>query len=119
PGDQYPGDQYPGDEYPGYPASDDRDYRRYYETDDRGYDEGPDDPEYLLGYDGDYPASLIAGGRDDYPGYSSVGRPSPGRSSAGRPSPGRHGAGQHGAGQHGADDDAPVGKRVLGRLVLL
>jgi VIT1/CCC1 family predicted Fe2+/Mn2+ transporter len=99
PGDRYQGDQYPGDEHPGYPASDDRDYRRYYEADDRGYDEGPDDPEYLLGYDRDYPASLIGDGRDDYPGYSSVSRPA-----ASRPS---------------ADDDAPAGKRVLGRLVLL
>jgi VIT1/CCC1 family predicted Fe2+/Mn2+ transporter len=99
PGDRYQGDQYPGDEHPGYPASDDRDYRRYYEADDRGYDEGPDDPEYLLGYDRDYPASLIGDGRDDYPGYSSVSRPA-----ASRPR---------------ADDDAPAGKRVLGRLVLL
>ena len=97
------GRQYPGDEHPGYPASDDRDYRRYYEADGgRGYveDDGPDDPEYLLGYDRDYPASLIADGADDYPGYSSVSRPS---------------AGRHGA----ADDHAPVGKRVMGRLVLL
>jgi VIT1/CCC1 family predicted Fe2+/Mn2+ transporter len=101
-GREYP--EYPapdGREHPGYPASDDHDYRRYYEADDRGYvaDEGPDDPEYLLGYDRDYPAPLIADGPDDYPGYSSVGRPSPGR--------------------HGADDDAAAGKRVMGRLVLL
>jgi len=102
------GRQYPGDEYPGYPASDDRDYRRYYEADGgRGYleDDGPDDPEYLLGYDRDYHASLIADGPDDYPGYSSVSRPSAGRPSAGRPG--------------AADDPAPVGKRVMGRLVLL
>jgi len=95
------GRQYPGDEHPGYPATDDRDYRRYYEADDRGYaeDEGPDDPEYQLGYDRGYPASPITDGRDDYPGYSSVSHPA--------------------ASRRGADDDAPVGKRVLGRLVLL
>ena len=102
-GRQYQGDQYSDGEYPGYPASDDRDYRRYYETDDgRGYamDDGPDDPEYLLGYDRDYPASLIADEPDDYPGYSSVSRTSAGRQAA-------------------AKDHAPAGKRVMGRLVLL
>jgi vacuolar iron transporter family protein len=108
PGNEYPGDEYPGDEYPGYPASDDLDYRRYYEADGgRGYmeDDGPDDPEYLLGYDRDYPASLIADGPEDYPGYPSVGRPSAGRHSV--------------DGRSAADDPAPVGKRVMGRLVLL
>jgi VIT1/CCC1 family predicted Fe2+/Mn2+ transporter len=97
------GRQYQGDEYPGYPASDDRDYRQYYEADDgRGYamDDGPDDPEYLLGYDQDYPASLIADEPDDYPGYSAVSRTSAGRKAA-------------------AEDHAPAGKRVMGRLVLL
>ncbi|HEX5299348.1 MAG TPA: VIT1/CCC1 transporter family protein [Streptosporangiaceae bacterium] len=47
-----------------------------------------------------YPASLIAGDPDDYPGYSAVSRTSAGRQAA-------------------AEDHAPAGKRVMGRLVLL
>ena len=97
----YPG--YPPDdgEFPGYPATEDRDYRRYYEEDGyRGYaaEDGPDDPEYLLGYDQDYPASLLSDETEDYPGYSAVGRAAASRPRA---------------------DSEPAGKRVLGRLVLL
>jgi vacuolar iron transporter family protein len=94
-------------DYPDYPATEDQDYRRYYDADGyRGYseedgspgyseEEGPDDPEYLLGYDRDYPASLLDDGRDDYPGYSSAGR------------------------RRAAAEPEPAGKRILGRLVLL
>jgi vacuolar iron transporter family protein len=97
-----------GQTYPGYPPASARDYadypgyaetdgRAYPQTDGRDYrgypEDGPDDPEYLLGYDRDYPESLPAAA-PEYPGYSSVSRRS-------------------------AADDTPAGKRVLGRLVLL
>jgi vacuolar iron transporter family protein len=99
----YPG--YAETDHRGYPEADGRAYPGYAETDGRAYpqadgrdyrgypEDGPDDPEYLLGYDRNYPESLLTDA-PQYPGYSSVSRRS-------------------------AADDTPAGKRVLGRLVLL